>query len=117
MNNKLSNLLHDIAICVVGGLAIAVAVTIIAAMISVIANGFDTYTMINAIRSGLLIVGALIMFCLAGIMLGEKSNRKIRNSEKWKTTFRVVGPSLVFFFVSATVLAVATVVDYIVWLA
>ena len=117
MKKKLLDLLHDIAICVFGGTMLTLAVAMIAALISTLANGFETYAMMNAVRTGLLIVGALIMFCLAGVMIGEKSNRKIRNSEKWKSLFRIVGPSVVLFLISATIIAFATAVDYIVWLS
>ena len=113
----LTALLHDIAISVMGGLAVTLGLSIIIVLIAGIASGFQVNTILNVLRSGLLIVGAMCLFILSGVMIGQKSNEKIRSSQKWKEIFRFLGPAPVLFFISATILAFATAVDYIVWLS
>ena len=113
----LTALLHDIAISVMGGLAAALGLAILLALIAGIVSGFQANTILNVLRSGLLIVGAMCLFVLSGVMLGQKSNEKIRSSQKWKELFHFLGPAPVLFFISATILAIAGVVDYIVWLS
>ena len=109
--------LHDIAISVFAGLVLAIAIGLVVALIAGITSNFELNTIMNAVRSSLLIVGALLLFIVAGVMIGQKSNVKIRSSEKWKSVFKVLGPSIVLFMFSASVLTIATIVDYVVWLS
>ena len=109
--------LHDIAISVFAGLVLAIAIGLVVALIAGITSNFELNTIMNAVRSSLLIVGALLLFVVAGVMIGQKSNAKIRSSEKWKSVFKVLGPSIVLFMFSASVLTIATIVDYVVWLS
>lgn len=117
IKEKLSALFHDGVICVFAGVVIAGGLTILLALISGLVSGFDIYTMLNVIRSGLLIAGAILLFVVAGVMLGQKSNCKIRSMEKWRTTFYILGPTAVFLIISITILMIAAIVDYIVWLS
>ncbi len=109
--------LHDGAICVLGGVIIAVGLGLVIALISGLVSGFDLNTVLNAVRSGLLIVGSILLFVVAGVMLGQKSNNKIRSSQKWKATFELLGPTFVFLIMAVAVLLIASIVDYIVWLS
>ncbi len=117
IKEKLIAFLHDGIICILSGIAIAIGVMVLLALISGIVAGFELYSILNVIRSGLLIVGAILLFVVAGVMLGQKSNNKIRSMKKWKTTFYVFGPTAVFLLISISVLMIATIIDYIVWLS
>ena len=110
-------ILHDAAISLFGGTVFTVMLSIIIVLFAGIIKGFELYTILNVLRTALLIVGGVSLFILSGIMIGQKSNEKIRSSEKWKSLFHYLGPAPVLFFVSVSVLAIATVVDYIVWLS
>ncbi len=117
IKENITGVLHDARICIFAGIAISVGISLLVAVISGIASGFELYSMLNAVRSSLLIVGALMMFVVAGVILGQKSNQKIRQKEKWKTTFYILGPTFVFLIMSVTILGIASIADYIVWIS
>ena len=108
---------HDAVIGIWSGILIAGGLTLVIALISGLKNGFLLSVMLNAVRSGLLIAGALLLFVAAGVILGRGSRNKIGSHEKWKTTYQSLGPVPVFLLMSMTVLAFAVAVDYIVWLS
>ncbi len=114
---KVTGVIHDVGICALAGLGIAGAVSLVLAFISAIVSGFQWYVVLNAMRSGLLIVGSLLLFITAGVIIGQKGNQKIRSHKKWKDTFYELGPTFVFLFIGVTVILAATAVDYIVWLS
>lgn len=107
---------HDTGICILVGLLIAAVLSVLFALISGVISNFAAAVMLNAVRSGLLLTGAMLLFVTAGILLSQRSREKINSMSRWRKTFLVFGAAPVCFVVSAAVLAAAAVVDYIVWL-
>lgn len=116
VRKKAAALLHDTGICILIGLMIAGILSVLLALISGVGNGFAAAAMLNTVRSGLLLTGAILLFVTAGVLLSRKSNEKISSMSRWRETFFVFGAAPVFFVLSAAVLAAAVIADYIVWL-
>jgi len=114
---NLKAIARDILVSMMVGVGISLVIIILSSLIAGIVSGFELSVMLNAIRSCLLIAGALFLFVVAGLILGQKSNRKIGESEKWKATIHILNPVVVLGIVAVIVLGIATVVDYIVWLS
>ena len=68
-------------------------------------------------KNGLLLVGALGLFIVAGmIMTRGKDPKKFADKEGWRRHFAVVGPETVFGFFSAAFIILASIADYLLML-
>lgn len=114
---KMLAVLHDALVGVFSGILITVVLVVVIGFVSGMISGFSILAILNAVRSGLMIIGALLLFVSAGVILGRGSRERISTHEKWKTTYQSLGPIPVFLLMAATVLAFAVTVDYIVWLS
>lgn len=115
MKDKITALIRDILLCVLIGLGITAMLALVLGLIGGIRNGFAWYSILDTIRNGLLVVGSLLLFVVAGLLLGHKGRAKISSAEKWQSAYRVLGPAAAFLIMAATILAIAVIVDYAVW--
>lgn len=114
---KLWAVCHDALTGILSGILITVGLTLMTSLCVGAIKGFSVSVILNAVRSGLLIGGALLLFVSAGVIVGHGSRDKIGSHERWKMTYQSLGPVSVFLLMAVTVLAFAAVVDYIVWLS
>lgn len=65
-------------------------------------------------KNGLLLIGALGLFIVAGMIMARgKNQKKFADKDGWRRHFAVVGPETVIGFFSAAFLVLASVADWL----
>ena len=99
------------ALDVLKAFIIGVAAAAATAVIFQIVNGFEV------VKDGLLLIGAIGLFLVAGMLLakGKKENADEKKEAKngWRQHFSVVGLKTVVLMISAAFLLIASVADLI----
>lgn len=111
----IKNWLHDTMTALGMGLLFTVALSVVLLFLSAILSGFQLMVMGNVLRSGLLIVGALTLFVVAGLLLWAKGSKRVRQQERWTRIFQCFGLAPVLLILAVIILAAAGMVDYILY--
>ena len=113
MKTRLKNWLYDIMKALGLGVLLAAVLSAVLFILFGIVSGFQLTVMGNALRSGLLTIGALTLFVVAGLLLWTKGSQRVRQQDKWVRIFRCFGLAPVLLVMAVVILAAAGIVDYI----
>ena len=104
----------DIGKSILIGVVISVVIAAVLWIVGFLAGGFAVRQGAAMARSGLLIVGALGLFVLAGANLFKqgKTFGLEDHKEEWKKHFSVIGFKVVLGVASVAVLCIAGIFDY-----
>lgn len=105
-------LLHDIAVAVLAGLAVAAGLFAVFLLAGLLLNGFGLRAALVVARGGLLVAGALELFVCAGLLVWRRGGERIRDNRQWKRRFQVIGLFPVLLVTAAMVLTAASLLDY-----
>lgn len=76
------------------------------------ANGYRSG--LEAAKNGLLLIGSLGMFLVAGMILSRgRNSRKFADKEGWQRHFSVLGPETVILFFSIAFIVLASAADWL----
>ena len=97
------------------GVAAAAAAAIILFACGFLFGSFQIVNGFEVVKDGLLLIGAIGLFLVAGMLLakGKKENEKREAKNGWRQHFSVVGLKTVVLMISAAFLLLASVADLI----
>ena len=115
--HRLPDILRDLAKALGIGAAGAAVIALILFVIGFAAGGTGALSGLEAAKDGLLLVGAVGLFVLAGMLLVKgKKPEKFAAGNGWRRHFKAVGIKSVIGAVCVAVIIVASIVDYIMFL-
>ncbi len=71
---------------------------------------------LNIVRSLLLFIGSLALFCTAGFFLSRGANSKFSDIEGWRRHFKILTPVYVIFSVSIGIILFGMTIDFIIFI-
>lgn len=96
------------------GLAAAAAVSLLLFLGGMLLGANGTASGLEAVKDGLLLLGALSLFLVAGMLtVRGKDPQRFSKKEGWRDHFPVIGPELVLGLISLAFLLLASAADYI----
>lgn len=96
------------------GLAMASAIGLLLFLGGILLGANGTASGLEASKDGLLLLGALSLFLVAGmLMVRGKDPHRFSKKDGWRDHFSVIGPELVLGFISLAFLSLASAADYI----
>lgn len=102
------DLVKSAGIGAVAGAALAAALWLTGTLFGRI----NVYAGLQTARAGMLILGALGLFVLAGSNLFKRGGRQLEHKEQWKKHFQVFSYKAVLGIVSALFLVIGSLLDY-----
>ena len=107
----LRKLLHDLAVTLLAGLVLTVALALVLLLAGLLLKGFDLRSVLVIVRGGLLIAGAMELFISAGLLIRSKNGEKVQDSSQWKRFFQLFGLFPVLILTAGIVLTAASMLD------
>lgn len=111
-NRLLRDILHDLAMIGLIGAALDLALFAVLFAVFWLTTGRAALTALSYVRAALMIVGALALIICAGLLLFRKGTG-LRNNQQWTKHFHRCGLFPVAFGVALFLLALAIVLDYL----
>ena len=109
---KLTGLLLDLLKAVAIGLSLAGALGLLLFALGWLFGGFAVTNGLEAAKDGLLILGAVGLFIVAGMLLIKgKKEEKIDLKNGWRKHFRVIGTKTMLAVVCVGILLIASLAD------
>ena len=108
----LRKLVHDLMICLLAGVVLALGLALILFLAGLLIRGFDFRSALVIVRGGLLIVGALELLVSGGLMLFNKDSNKVRHYTQWNRHFHLFGLLPVLMITAAMMFILGSFVDY-----
>lgn len=108
----LRDLVHDLAVTVLAGLAAAGGLFALLLIVGLLMNSFSFRPALVLVRGGLLVAGAMELFVSAGLLLWNRGGEKVRDSKQWTRFFKAFGLVPVLLLSAVVILFVGSIVDY-----
>ncbi|MEG1043764.1 MAG: hypothetical protein RSF81_03180 [Oscillospiraceae bacterium] len=113
---KLKNIIHDIILSILFGIAISTALIILFLLIGAIMNGFVVSEILTFLRNAMSIIGPIVLLLAAAFtIMVKQENIPQEFTDKWKKIIYHMNYTGVILIASIVVMAVSLSVDWIIF--
>lgn len=110
---SVKNVLTDLLKALIIGLLAGAAIALLFFAVGLIINGASLASGLEMAKNALFFLTAISLFIVAGmLMLKGKKQERFQAGSGWHRHFKVLGPKLVISIISATLMILASIMDY-----